>query len=126
MRSSGLYDNRRAVVVFQSGGTHWLSSLLNPGFRHCSVAVESGDYWVHVDPNPDGIRFKVVALSSFDIAGHFKECGYTTVKLIAPGDCVGAPFAISNCVGVVKAVLGIRKPFIITPYQLHKHLGRNK
>lgn len=121
-------DSRRAVVTFKDavGRPHWLAPLLKKGFRHCGVAVEAGDYWVFVDPNPDCIRFRVPALKDFDIAGYFRDQGFSTVEYISSGVEVRVPLAVSNCVGVVKTVLGIRRFFIITPYQLYKYLRRQK
>ena len=88
--------------------------------------MEAGDYWVFVDPNPDCIRFHVPALKNFDIAGYFRDQGFLTVELETAGAEVKVPLVVSNCVGVVKTVLGIRKPFIITPYQLYRYLRRQK
>ena len=121
--------SRRAIVLF--GNTvglrqHWLAPLLKEGFRHCSVAVEAGDYWVFVDPNPDCIRFQVPALKNYDLAGHFKNGGSTAIELNITGAEVNLPLVVSNCVGVVKTVFGIRRFSIITPYQLYKYLGRKE
>ena len=120
-------SSRRAVVVFKNavGQEHWLAPLLKDGFTHCGVAVEAEDYWVFVDPNPDCIRFRVPALKNFDIAKYFQDQGFAVVELETTGAEVKVPLVVSNCVGVVKTVLGIRKPFIITPYQLYKYLRRN-
>ena len=122
-------DPRRAVVAFKNAvgpRQHWLAPLLKDGFRHCGVAVEAGDYWVFVDPNPDCIRFRVPALKDFDIGKYFRDQGFHTVEYVSTGVEVRVPLAVSNCVGVVKTVLGIRKPFIITPYQLYRYLRRQK
>lgn len=116
---------RRAVVVFKNTASqrqHWLAPLLKDGFRHCGVAVEAEDYWVFVDPNPDCIRFRVPALKNYDLAGYFRDQGFSTVELETTGAEVRVPLVVSNCVGVVKTVLGIRKFAIITPYQLYKYL----
>ena len=32
------------------------------------------------------------------------------------------PFGLMNCVSLTKKVLGLNKPWIITPYQLYKYL----
>ena len=86
--------------------------------------MEAEDYWVFVDPNPDCIRFKVPALKNFDIAKYFQDQGFAVVELETAGVDVKVPLVVSNCVGVVKTVLGIRKALIITPYQLYKYLRR--
>lgn len=120
---------RRAVVVFKNTAglrQHWLAPLLKDGFKHCGVAVESGDYWVFVDPNPDCIRFTVPAMKDYDLAGYFRDQGFTTTELEIDGMEVMVPLVVSNCVGVVKTVLGIREFTIITPYQLYKFLRRQR
>ena len=121
-------DARRAVVAFKNGvgRQHWLAQLLKDGFKHCGVAVEAEDYWVFVDPNPDCIRFRVPALKNFDIAQYFRDQGFSTVELETTGAEVKVPLVVSNCVGVVKTVLGIRKFSIVTPYQLYKYLRGDK
>ena len=35
---------------------------------------------------------------------------------------VRGTICLFNCVEVVKAILGVRKPFVLTPYQLYKYL----
>ena len=114
---------RRAVVVYRDSQWHWLSPLLKRGFGHCAVAVESGEYWVFVSPCPDNVRFVVMANKSFDVAEYYRKYGFTVSETTCHGHEMKAPLSLSNCVGVVKAVLGIRKMSIITPYQLYKYLG---
>ena len=116
---------RRAVVVFNDSQWHWLSPLLKRGFGHCAVVVESNGFWVVVSPCPDNIRFTVLAKTDFDVAKYFRDAGFTVVEVVCHGNENKTPLSLSNCVGAVKAVLGIRKAFIITPYQLYKYILGN-
>ena len=117
---------RRAVALFNnSTGNHWLAPVLKDGFRHVCVVVESGPHWIFVSPCPDGIRLTTIAMSDFDIATHYKNNGYTVVEFTTSGTECRLPLSLSNCVGAVKAVLGIQKPFMVTPYQLFKYLKAN-
>lgn len=113
---------KRALVVFHDHGSHWLSWVLKPGFRHVFAVVDSGEHWIMVDPR-DGVPIiEAVADASFDLAAFYREEGYAVLDVVPPGQGPWGPFFISNCVGAVKAVLGLRAPFVFTPYQLYRRL----
>lgn len=114
----------KAVVVFTNEGVHWLAPALRPGFRHCAVAVQSGDHWVGIDPRMGTPAITVYAGADFGIAAHFRGLGFAVVETEVNDAESRWPFALANCVGVVKAVLGIEAPSIWTPWQLFKFLTR--
>lgn len=66
---------------------------------------------------------EVVAPSEFNLAMFYEDHGYTVVE-VEQGAPLRAPFVFANCVGLVKAVLSIRAPGVVTPYQLFKRLQR--
>ena len=115
----------RAIVVFQEDSNHPLRRILKPGFRHCAVAIESGNYWVVIDPRPAAPRINVVSDSKFDLAAFYRAAGYTAVETKVANTPFRSPLALTNCVGVVKALIGIRKPFVVTPYRLFRFLTRS-
>ena len=116
----------RAIVLFQHDSNHPLRHFLKSGFRHCAVAIEAGDYWVLVDPRNGTPKIEVVAGTTFNLAGFYLSYGYTVVETHVVGARLISPFAITNCVGAVKALLGLRNPFVITPYGLFKFLKKGK
>jgi hypothetical protein len=114
-----------ALVVFHGESTHSLAWLLKPGFRHVLVCILVNGYWISVDP-ADGLpKIEVQCGPDFDLRAAFEDAGAvvvaTDMRTTTPPNW---PWALANCVGVVKAVLGIRAPFVITPYQLFKRLSR--
>lgn len=116
------FPYEEAIVCFHAQGNHWLDRWLHKEYRHCFVVVLSGDYWIMLDPTMHGPEIKVVADKDNKPDVFYQNCGYKVVSLDLKRKLVVYPMTLSNCVGVVKAVLSIQKPFIFTPYQLWRHL----
>jgi hypothetical protein len=113
----------KAIVVFHDVGTGWASRFLRPGFRHVFVAVEADGQWIRIDGMDGLVKVSIDAPADYDLAGYFRAEGYTVVETEQAAGPSGCPFAVANCVGLVKGVLAIRS-FAITPYQLFKELSR--
>ena len=114
----------RAIVLFHHDSNHPLRRFLKSGFRHCLVVVETGDYWVLIDPRDGMPKIEVVAGATYDLAGFYRRNDYMAVETNIVGGKLISPLALTNCVGAVKAILGIRKPFVVTPYRLFKFLEK--
>lgn len=114
-----------ALVVFHDHGCHLLDPLLKRGFRHVFCCISQGDYWILIDGMAGKPMVKVVAGTQIDLAAFYRNEGYTVVS-VNEGPGVRSPLAVANCVGIVKAVLGLRAPFVWTPYQLYKFLRRQR
>ena len=114
-----------AVVVFTNTGEHPLAPLLKPGFRHCFVVVQdTKGPWILVDP-ADGVpRLSVIGLEDFDVASFYRGMGLTVVETPVVSAPFYLPLTVSNCVGMVKAVIGLRAPLIVTPYGLYRRLTK--
>ncbi len=114
----------KAVVCFHDHGSHVLSRLLKPGFKHVFVAVLHGDYWIMIDGR-DGIPvIKVVAPGDYDLANFYRGEGFTVIETNQRPVAPRGPFAIANCVGLAKAILSVRST-AITPYGLYRFLRRH-
>lgn len=112
----------RAIVVFAAQGSHPMVRFLRRGFKHCFVVVEAGPYYVRVDGMAGAPDLDVVCSSDYDLAGFYRKEGYI-VKETQQEDRPGLwPFVEANCVGLVKAILGLSAPFAITPYCLYRRL----
>ena len=109
--------------MFTSEGVHPLEWLLHPRFRHCFAAIDDGLYWIVADGCSGRAAMKVAAESGFDLAAWYRERGHVVIETTA-GPGLRGPWALVNCVGLCKAVLGIRAPFCWTPYRLWKRLRR--
>jgi hypothetical protein len=115
----------RAVVIFTGVGSHPLAKWLKPGFRHCAVAVQDGDSpWILIDPAEGVPNFRIMGAHDFDLAAFYREIGETVVETVVKAEPLQWPLAMANCAGMVKAVLGLRAPLVVTPYALYRRLTR--
>ena len=112
----------KTLVCFHNHGAHFLDPLLKEGFRHCFVAVLSGDYWVRIDGMGGVPEIEVVAGADYDLATFYRAHGYAVVETEQRATPLKTPFVTANCLGMVKSVLGLRAPFVLTPYRLYRRL----
>lgn len=111
------------LVVFHNVGGHPFDFLLKEGFRHCFAAVQADGYWVTVDGRIGMPVVTVVAASDFDLKAFYVNEGYTVAEMHEEGEASWLPLTNTNCVGLVKTVLGIRS-WCLSPYQLYKRIIR--
>lgn len=111
------------LVVFHDHGAHLLDPLLKKGFRHCFCVVDDGTYQIAIDGQMGLPHIQVVAGSDFDLKEFYVNEGFTVLE-VGEGKAVRVPLILSNCVGMVKIVLGIQAWWVLTPYRLYKHLTR--
>jgi len=114
----------RAIVVFSGATDLKILRCLKPGFRHCCMVIEAGRYWVFVDPSSRGVALSVFRhLSLPDIVAWFQSQNATVVCCRARGlPLEKTPLRLMTCVEAVKRTLGLRAPFVLTPWQLFWHL----
>lgn len=115
-----------AVVVF-TGETHvkclrWLRRE----FRHCFIVIRDRGHWIACDPLCHRISLAVLPPCQLaELASLFRQNGHrvieTTARIAPPAL---APLRPVTCVEVVKRVLGLRAPWVFTPWQLYRHLSR--
>jgi hypothetical protein len=112
----------RALVLFHGAGGRWYSRLLSPGFHHCFAAIQWCDYWIVVDPKP-GIPGLHITQGSEEVLGAFYEShGIVVVGITLRSASFRCPIMAVNCVSVVKRLIGLRAPFVLTPCQLYRRL----
>lgn len=115
-----------ALAAF-SGATDipWLRCLRR-GFRHVFVAVNDGTHWITLDPLSHRTEIAVQPVpADFDLAGYYRRKGLRVLEIVPPAVPPRlAPVALCTCVEAAKRVLGIHHPFVVTPWQLYRHLGR--
>jgi hypothetical protein len=113
-----------ALVVFVDRGCVWLRGLKR-GFRHCFVALRDRDIWLVCDSLKDRIELFVLPVAAeADLASFYHAQGHrvligTTQPKLRRGSLVLAPL---TCVTVVKRLLGVDAPWVLTPWQLFGHL----
>lgn len=116
---------RRALLVFcHDTEIAWLR-WLRPGFRHVFAAVPAPGGWITVDPLSTLLEVEYHRLPpGTDLAAWFRSRGHRVLEtIIHPPLPVQWPLAPLTCVSVVKRLLGVRAPLVITPWQLYRHLG---
>src|SRR5688572_2776157 len=116
----------RALLVFSGRtGVAWLR-WLRTGFRHCFVAVDDGVEWLTIDPLLHRLEVRASGLpSDFDLAGEYRRMGLTVAEVIpAPVPLRRAPLGLFTCVETAKRLLGIRAPWVFTPWQLYRLASR--
>lgn len=114
-----------ALLVFcHDTDIAWLR-FLRPGFRHVFVALPAAGGWITLDPLSTRLEVEFHPLpDDTDLAAWFRTRGHRVLPapLYAPLPAQW-PLAPFTCVTVAKRVLGIRAPWVQTPWQLYRHLG---
>ncbi|MCY3752803.1 MAG: hypothetical protein OXG99_01785 [Alphaproteobacteria bacterium] len=117
----------RALAVFSGKADLGWLRLLRPGFRHCFVALEEAGRWITVDPLAGYTDVAVQPVpAAFDLAGFYRERGFTVVETRRRRRFRPAPLLPATCVEVAKRVLGIASWRVLTPGQLHDFLLDNE
>lgn len=116
--------SRRALVVFHDHGAHVLSPLLKDGFKHVFCAIDDGAFWTRVDMMAGVPDVEIVAGSDFDLATFYRNEGMTVVETVQRDHPPRTVLALVSCVSLVKSMLAIGAPFVLTPRQLFRYLNR--
>ena len=102
-------------VVFEDGETnHILKPFLNPLINHCFLIIPDGDRLIVSNKTIDKLEIYTLA----KIGDILKNKSVIKIK---PKKSKRA-IMMNTCVGHVKQYLGVRNPFILTPYQLYRSL----
>jgi hypothetical protein len=111
--SSGNY-----YVVFTNSRDHWWCRFLHPDYQHCYLVKAEAGRWIVYGKTTEGLD--LLTLDEFSICSPNMIVVKTTVE-----DDGRGLFMLNTCVGHIKQALGIWNPWILTPYQLYKHLTRH-
>ncbi len=119
---------KKALIVFSDNSGAWWLKLLKPGYRHCFAMVETDRGILWVDPLSNSLTLKILEGYELNaLVRWYRETGLKVVNV--PLETTRRkPFcwAPMTCVEVVKRLVGIRDPFIVTPWQLYRLLNRTK
>lgn len=121
------------VLYQDEENEEWWNRFLKRGFRHVQIwkPVQFGPtladrFWLVVDP---GMEHVEAYIDHDPMAPWDRITGLTVqaVETMVPMKRVREYFFIGpiTCVEIAKAHLGIRSPFIRTPWQLYKHIRKN-
>lgn len=115
-----MYSDNAVYVVFGDDSGQWWSPILKKGIRHCRLIAPCNGQWIVYEKVAK--RFDLYCVDSLN--GIIGE-NDITIKAKKATKQRGL-FMMNTCVGHCKQVLGITNPFILTPYQLLKHLEKIK
>jgi len=116
------------LVVFADAPEKRFLKFLRPGFRHCFAlvsGVRAGE-WIYLDPQSHRVRCESWCYSPiFDPCSYYRAIGYHCVWATYP-QSVAQKIRIGpmSCVELVKRLLGLSGFWIITPWQLYRHLQK--
>lgn len=125
-RPNTLGQHQRIWAVFtDETRIPWLR-VLRPGFRHCFAILNDGRHWTAVEPLSNCLEVTILPPGAdFNLPEFLRAQGHKVVEAeLRRHPHPQAQLAILNCVEVVKRMLGISLPWIVTPYQLYRHLER--
>ena len=115
----------KALVIFSSANTHWLSGLLHRDTRHvwCATYDDRTRIWIEYDMGAFGKEMRVLCDGDFDPINYYESEGYEVYPLDIDDTrrSIELPFTLNNCVGMVKTLLGLETP-AFTPRQLRSHV----
>ncbi len=104
------------MVIFDKADTkHFFSRWLHPSISHCYMMKPDKGSWLVYAKEMQTVNI----YTTEDISDILSTSYILKAKAIKQRRGL---LMLSTCVGQVKQALGIRKPFILTPYQLFKYL----
>jgi hypothetical protein len=125
--------SRKYYVIFRKSGLKdWRLTWLQPNFQHVFIARKSdyGYFWIITNPKGGNVITEIESLKD--------ENGEdVTIRDMFPDDIIleyqskvhermQIAIVVMSCVEIVKMMLGIRKWWIVTPYQLYKYIIKAK
>lgn len=118
--------HEKILVVFSDDTDLWWLKWLKRGFRHCFVVMRLGGQWVAIDPMAHHLQITVPQLpTDFDLKNWFCAQGLRVIERHPEPELLRCyPPIFLSCVELVKRILGLRKPFILTPAQLYRYLNQ--
>lgn len=129
MGNQGYNTTKNLYVVFCKGGHDlWWKRWLKEGFGHVYIVQRSlgGEFWIIADPMLSHLDLRLEMVVDYPhiriLVGPWAVVLPVKAKIDGSHQRVG--FALISCVEIAKAVLGIKKWWIVTPWQLYKHLTR--
>lgn len=116
--------------IFFRKGKHCWQHLLKPGYGHIFIIARDDYNWVLIDPLFSFLSIKILnynikenVVEKIKSGYEVSDCFYIKLKDVP----YKSHFKLNifnpiNCVGAIKYYLGIKKWYIITPYQLVRYL----
>ncbi len=116
----------RVLVVFEDRADVPSLAWLRPGFRHCFCLVRGPVGWLVCDLLKSAMFIDVVEpYEEADLIAHYNKTGRAALVGSSFADRSRSPsLRLLTCVEIVKRIIGLRAPSVLTPYQLYRALLR--
>lgn len=130
MTRTGATRPESAVWVAFSGRADlpWLR-VLRPGFRHCFAAIADPAGWTLVDPLARRLVVQRLRVApGFDLPAFWRRAGFRVLGPFTPAPARRSllpPLAPFNCVTACRRLLGLDRPWVLTPFGLYRTLARH-
>lgn len=123
---SGNNGNNQGRLRERRWNRLWWLRLLKPGFRHCFALLGGNGHWVLIDPGAAVTHVGVWPHADApDLPQRLADAGFTLLPAPLRRHDTPAGWAPFTCVEAVKRLLGLRAPWVMTPWGLYRHLSRN-
>jgi hypothetical protein len=112
------------VVFYESQGlSTWWTKWISKRYAHVEVWWHLGDdYWVAIRPNYCYMTCDV--MHGAPRVGDNGVSQFHVVKALRKRTSPMFPLGMKTCVAVVKAVIGLRAAWVVTPRQLQHYLSK--
>ncbi len=112
------------LVVFTDQTDLWWLKFLRRGFRHCFIILRFADVWISLDPLAHKTEIMRIDLpDGFDLRRWLESQGDLVLRFSGKSPELKPLWpCFFTCVEAVKRTLGVRNPFILTPWQLYRFL----
>ena len=119
------HESRRIWIAFTGQTELPLLRFLKPGFRHCFIVIKDEGKWLSLDPMANHMDLTVHNVpDDFDLPRWLRSRGLQVIETDVQHHDKPAPLMPLTCVEAVKRMIGLHKRFILTPYQLFRHLEK--
>lgn len=100
------------LVFGKTKASHWWNRFIHKDYQHCFCFFQHGEHWIRLDCSKEGV------VNCLDNPFDYIE-SHKVVKVVQKTGRRGI-FNLSTCVALCKKAIGMRNPFVLTPYQLYK------
>ena len=112
----------RDLPASQSRSRFW--RLLKPGFQHVELWRYDRGIWLRIDPCFELVEAHALEAPPLELIDPDLKPTVLRVQRTVPKGKLREPFFVGpwTCVELTKAFIGLRAPFVRTPWQLYKRL----